>query len=90
MLDIKLPKIISATRIIARVERGQSRRHVYFMPELRRAPQPGGGSTRHQLIDDDLSDQEPDHLKPFTGVMVAVALSIPIWIIITGLLFYLI
>jgi hypothetical protein len=60
------------------------------MPELLRAPLRGGGPTRHPLLEDDLIDQEPDHLKPFAGVMVAVAMSVPIWIIITGLLYCLI
>jgi hypothetical protein len=39
------------------------------------------------LIED---DQDPDQLKSFTGVMVGVGLSVPMWIFITWLLYYLI
>jgi len=60
------------------------------MPELRRLPLRNGDAARHASIEDNLSDQDPDHHKPFTGVMVAVGLSIPIWIAIGGLLYYLI
>jgi hypothetical protein len=65
-------------------------RHLNFMPASLRLPRRDAAPTRHPLIEDDFSDQEPDHLKPFTGVMVAVGLSIPIWIIITGVLYYVI
>jgi len=90
MFDAKLPKTSSAARNPARAERRQPRQHLNFTPALLGLPRRDDAPTRHPLIEDDFSDQEPDHLKPFTGVMVAVGLSIPIWFIITGLLFYLI
>jgi hypothetical protein len=90
MLDQELPQIGSVTRAPARVEWRAPRRRLYLVPELARLPLRDGDSTRHPSIEDNLSDQEPDHLKPFTGVMVAVGLSIPIWITISGLLYYLI
>jgi hypothetical protein len=90
MFDRKLPKLISATRDFVRAERRQPRRPVCFAPELLSVPRRGGDPVRHPLFEDDLIDQEADHLKPFAGVMVAVAISIPMWIIITGLLYYLI
>jgi len=90
MFDTQLPKVSSATRDPVRVERRRPIRHLNFIPALLGLPRRDGAPTTHPLIDDDFSDREPDHLKPFTGVMVAVGLSIPIWIMITGLLYYLI
>jgi hypothetical protein len=90
MLDQELPQIRSVTRDPARVEWGAPKRHLYLVPEMPRLPRRDGDSTRHPSIEDNSSDQEPDHLKPFTGVMAAVGLSIPIWITISGLLYYLI
>jgi hypothetical protein len=90
MFDEELPKIRSVRREAARVERRQPRRHLNFIPALPGPPRRDGGPIRHPLVADDLDHQDRDHLKPFTGIVVAVGLSIPIWIIITGLLYYLI
>ena len=90
MLDEQLPEIKSPTSDSACVQRRRPGRHLYHMPELLRLLRRDGGSAEHPLIEDDLSDRNPDQLKPFTGVMVAVGLSVPIWLTITGLLYYLI
>lgn len=85
MLDEQLPAIKSVTNDPTRVARLGRRSH--HMPELHRLPPRIGDSARYPLIEEDPGDQNPDHLRPFTGVMVAVVLSVPIWIAIAGLLY---
>jgi hypothetical protein len=54
-------------------------------------PRPRHGdsdSAHHRSTDDQGADA--DHLRPFTGLMVAVGLSVPIWLAIIGLVYYLI
>jgi hypothetical protein len=89
MLDEQLPEARSVTRDPARVERRRPGRRLYLMPELLRLLRRNGGFPEHPQIDDDLVDQDPDQLKPFTGIIVAVGVSIPIWITIAGLLYWL-
>jgi hypothetical protein len=88
MLDEQLPLTGSATRDPACPGRRQPRWRGYPLAELLRMPRRDGHSSRHRKVDNQ-DDQDPDHLRPFTGVMVAVGLSVPIWLTITGLLYYL-
>jgi hypothetical protein len=60
------------------------------VPELLRLLRRDAGSAAQPLIADDPGDQDPDQLRPFTGILAAIALSVPIWITIAGLLYYLI
>jgi hypothetical protein len=89
VLDEQLPQIKSATHDPAFADRRRPGRRFYLIPELRRLLQRDGSSSDHRLIADDHRDQEPDQLKPFTGIMVAVGLSVPIWMTIAVLLCYL-
>jgi hypothetical protein len=90
MLDEQLPKTGSVTCDPERVERRRPGRRSYLMPELLRLLRREVGSSEHPIIEDSLDDQDPDQLKPFTGVLVAVGVSIPLWMTIAGLLYYLI
>lgn len=84
MLDEQLRKIKLATRDPECSARHRPGRHRHFVPGLlRRDTRPA----EQPLIED---DQDPDQLKSFTGVMVEVGLSVPMWIFITWLLYYLI
>jgi hypothetical protein len=90
MLDERPPKTKSVTPDPAGVERRRPGRRLYLMPELLGLPHRDRGTAEHSLPEDDPGDQDPDQLKPFTGVVVAVGVSIPIWMTIVGLIYYLI
>jgi hypothetical protein len=89
MLDEPLPATRSATRDPASSARRQPGWRRYPLAELLTLPRREANSSRQRLFADQ-DDQDPDHLKPFTGIIVAVGLSVPIWLTIAGLLYYLI
>jgi hypothetical protein len=89
MLDKQQPDILAKPGESTGVERRTGRRR-YLVPRWPRLLRRNGGSLSHPLNDDDLDDRDPDQLKPFTGIIVAVGLSVPIWLTITGLLYLLI
>ncbi len=89
MLDERLPDIISNAGSPARVEQRPFVIRLRLTPELLRLPQGAGGTPRQTLHEHRSDDRDPDHLRPFTGIMVAVGLSAAIWLTITGLLYLL-
>jgi hypothetical protein len=90
MLIERPPNLKSIEGDPVRVERREHDQRLHHMPVALRLPAHDRGSAEHPWIEANTSDHDPDHLKPFTGVMVAVGLSVPIWLTISGLLYYLI
>jgi hypothetical protein len=84
MLDEQLPETKSTTHNLVRFDGRLPGRRLSLLPELLRLPQRHNDAASRRSIGDQ------SELTPFTGVMVAVVLSVPIWIAISGLVYYLI
>ena len=87
MLDEQLPETGSPATNPARQGR---RLPAPLTPELLQLCRREDRPAAHPLIGDDFGGRDRDELRPFTGVLVAVGLSVLIWITITGLLYYVI
>jgi hypothetical protein len=80
--------IKSETHNPALVEQRRPGRREYRMPELIRLPLRHGGSLIPPSAEGEVFDHGKSELEPFTGIMIAVGLSLLLWMTVGALFYY--
>ena len=88
MIHERPPQIKAEAGESALVERRRPGRREYLIPDLIRLLRRDGRLRETQPIETEVVDSDYDQLTPFTGVMVAVGLALPMWTAIAALLYF--